>query len=99
MKIEYITNKIAGLGTHDLIQMEVGNNKKSADGYLFGLWGLIMHLIVLWGVLDANFHSPILNNLPTVPPLNNPPAKRLFLFVADGLRYRTFAEETPPYLK
>ncbi|KAK0078653.1 hypothetical protein PV325_002228 [Microctonus aethiopoides] len=79
--------------------MEVGNNKKSADGYLFGLWGLIMHSIVLWGVLDANFHSPILNNLPTVPPLNNPPAKRLFLFVADGLRYRTFAEETPPYLK
>ncbi|KAI4476099.1 hypothetical protein M0804_013895 [Polistes exclamans] len=58
-----------------------------------------MHFVLLWGILDINFHSPIIQGLPVVPALQNAPAKRLLLFVADGLRYRTFIENLPPYLK
>nr|XP_050863201.1 GPI ethanolamine phosphate transferase 1-like isoform X1 [Vespula vulgaris] len=72
-------------------------NKNST--YLFVLWTLIIHFVFLWGVLDINFHSPIIQGLPVVPGLKNAPAKRLILLVADGLRYRTFRENIPPYLK
>ncbi|XP_076164323.1 GPI ethanolamine phosphate transferase 1 isoform X2 [Ptiloglossa arizonensis] len=37
--------------------------------------------------------------LPSVPVLENAPAKRLVLFVADGLRFRTFIESPPKFLK
>ncbi|KAG7200113.1 hypothetical protein KM043_000557 [Ampulex compressa] len=70
----------------------------SYNAVLTGFWGLIMHLCLLWGVLDVNFHSPIVRGLPIVQPPSNAPAKRLLLFVADGLRYRTFIETPPPYL-
>ena len=63
------------------------------------LWGFIMHLILLWGVLDANFHSPIISGLSVVPMPKGAPAQRIFIFVADGLRYRTFRDHIPPYLK
>lgn len=63
------------------------------------LWGLFMHIILLWGVMDANFHSPVIPGLPVIPMPNGSPAKRVFIFVADGLRYRTFKDYTPPYLK
>lgn len=66
---------------------------------IFVLWGLFMHLILLWGVLDVNFHSPIIRGLPIVPAPSEPPAKRLLLFVADGLRFQTFIEKPPPYLR
>ncbi|KAI4483722.1 hypothetical protein M0804_007982 [Polistes exclamans] len=72
-------------------------NKNST--YIFVSWTLIMHFVLLWGILDINFHSPIIQGLPVVPALQNAPAKRLLLFVADGLRYRTFIENLPPYLK
>ncbi|XP_014214600.1 GPI ethanolamine phosphate transferase 1-like [Copidosoma floridanum] len=62
------------------------------------LWGFFMHLIFLWGVMDANFHSPIVTNLSAVPMPSSPPAKRVVVFLADGLRYRTFKHDTPPYL-
>ncbi|CAG5106878.1 Similar to PIGN: GPI ethanolamine phosphate transferase 1 (Homo sapiens) [Cotesia congregata] len=74
-------------------------HKQSTEGYLFGICGLIVHLVILWGVLDANFYSPVLNDLPVVEPLSGAPAKRLFLFVADGMRYRTFSSEPAPFLK
>ncbi|KYN03627.1 PREDICTED: GPI ethanolamine phosphate transferase 1 [Cyphomyrmex costatus] len=73
--------------------LEMGNN------YLFALWGLTMHLILLWGVLDVNFHSPIIRGMPIVPAPKGAPAKRLLLFVADGLRFQTFIEKPPPYLR
>lgn len=72
---------------------ETGNN------YLFGLWGLTVHLIILWGVLDVNFHSPIIKELPVVPASSGSPAKRVLLFVADGLRFQTFIDKPPPYLR
>lgn len=69
------------------------------NNYLFIIWGLTMHLIFLWGVLDVNFHSPIIQELPNVSILKNAPAKRLVLFIADGLRFRTFIEAPPKFLK
>uniref|UniRef100_V9IA09 GPI ethanolamine phosphate transferase 1 n=2 Tax=Apis cerana TaxID=7461 RepID=V9IA09_APICE len=69
------------------------------NNYLFIIWGLTMHLIFLWGTLDINFHSPIIQELPNVSILKNPPAKRLVLFIADGLRFRTFIETPPKFLK
>ncbi|KOC64725.1 GPI ethanolamine phosphate transferase 1 [Habropoda laboriosa] len=69
------------------------------NNYLFIIWGLTMHLILLWGVLDVNFHSPIIQKLPNVPILKNAPAKRMVLFVADGLRFRTFIETPPTFLR
>lgn len=63
------------------------------------LWGFIMHIILLWGVLDANFHSPIIQGLPVINAPTGAPAKRILVFVADGLRYRTFKQFTPPYLR
>lgn len=73
--------------------LETGNN------YLFSLWGLIVHLILLWGVLDVNFHSPIIKELPVVPAPSGSPAKRVLLFVADGLRFQTFIDKSPPFLR
>lgn len=73
--------------------IEMGNS------YVLALWGLIMHLILLWGVLDVNFHSPVIRGLPIVPAPTGAPAKRLLLFVADGLRFQTFIEKPPPYLR
>ncbi|XP_046492367.1 GPI ethanolamine phosphate transferase 1 isoform X1 [Neodiprion pinetum] len=67
-------------------------------GYLFWIWGSLMHVAILWGVLDVNFHSPVLKGLPPIQLPSAPPAKRLVLFVADGLRFRTFIEDPPPYL-
>lgn len=73
--------------------LEMGN------GYLFGLWGLIMHLVLLWGVVDVNFHTPIIKELPVVAAPRGAPAKRVVLFVADGLRFQTFMYKPPPYLR
>lgn len=63
------------------------------------LWGVLMHLLVLWGVLDVNFHSPIIPNLSPVPFPKGAPAKRAFIFVADGVRFRTFDYISPAYLR
>lgn len=89
-----VTNcELSDPGKYKKQWIEMGSN------YLFALWGLTMHLILLWGVLDVNFHSPIIGGLPIVPAPSEPPAKRLLLFVADGLRFQTFIEKPPPYLR
>ncbi|XP_072767343.1 GPI ethanolamine phosphate transferase 1 [Anoplolepis gracilipes] len=90
----------------DIANCQLSNSRKYKkhwleldNNYLFGLWGLIVHLVLLWGVLDVNFHSPIIKELPVVPAPSGPPAKRLVLFVADGLRFQTFIDKPPPYLR
>ncbi|XP_008204852.1 GPI ethanolamine phosphate transferase 1 isoform X1 [Nasonia vitripennis] len=76
------------------------NKKKPAQSsrIFIIIWGFVMHIIFLWGVMDANFHSPIIQGLPVVPMPSGSPAKRILVFVADGLRFRTFKSFTPPYL-
>ncbi|KAL3858880.1 hypothetical protein ACJMK2_009129 [Sinanodonta woodiana] len=48
--------------------------------------GIIVHVIFFYSIFDIYFSSPIVHGMtPQLSPLK-PPAKRLVLFVADGLR-------------
>lgn len=49
-------------------------------------YGLVVHLIVFKGVLDVYFSSPITGGITPIKSTSNPPAKRVVLIVADGLR-------------
>jgi len=94
--------RLSNIADHESSDSEKFHKKQwieMGNSYLFVLWGLTMHLILLWGVLDVNFHSPIIRGLPIVPAPSGAPAKRLLLFVADGLRFQTFIEKPPPHLR
>ncbi|XP_059613178.1 GPI ethanolamine phosphate transferase 1 [Phlebotomus argentipes] len=58
--------------------------------YKFFLFGVVIHLIFLSSIFDIYFLSPIIRELTPQKDLENPPAKRLVLFVADGLRAESF---------
>ena len=58
----------------------------------FIISGLFVHLVFLASIFDIYFKSPVVNGItPQIIPLKAP-AKRLVLFVADGLRADTFFE-------
>lgn len=60
------------------------------------LSGVLIHFILLLSIFDIYFKSPIINNVPPCETKSKPPAKRLVLFVADGLRAESLikAKET-----
>ena len=67
------------------------------------LVGPILHLLFLASVFDIHFKSPLVDSpLPPIPDRHNkapPPADRLVLFVADGLRAESFYQKgAAPYL-
>uniref|UniRef100_A0A8C8SYA2 GPI ethanolamine phosphate transferase 1 n=1 Tax=Pelusios castaneus TaxID=367368 RepID=A0A8C8SYA2_9SAUR len=72
---------------------------------IFIITGLLVHCVFLASIFDIYFTSPLVHGMtPQLTPLP-PPAKRLVLFVADGLRADTLYElddnATPraPYLR
>lgn len=54
------------------------------------IYGLFAHLLFLASIFQIYFQSPIIAGLPSQLNFDNPPAKRLVLFLADGLRAESF---------
>lgn len=59
------------------------------------IYSVILHIVLLGSIFVIYFRSPVLTNLQPQPPLSAPaPAKRLVLFVTDGLRAESFFHES-----
>lgn len=70
------------------------------------LLGVFVHVIYLAAIFDVYFKSPIVQDLKPLPVTTNAPAKRLVLFIADGLRAdkffqtsRDFPKSRAPFLR
>lgn len=55
-----------------------------------GILGFFAQLMLLLSIFDIYFKSPIISGIPDQQIDYEPPADRLVLFVADGLRSDTF---------
>lgn len=72
------------------------------DNWLATLTGPALHLIFLVSIFDIHFKSPIVQvpDPPASPLQNVAPARRLVLFVADGLRAQSFYQPgVAPYIR
>ncbi|XP_033753855.1 GPI ethanolamine phosphate transferase 1-like isoform X2 [Pecten maximus] len=69
------------------------------------LTGLFVHIILFYSIFDIYFTSPLVHGMTPQVSSESPPAKRLVLFVADGLRADKFFEmdsdgkSRAPYLR
>lgn len=59
---------------------------------LFGILSIVIHSIFLYSVFDIYFKSPIIHGMTPYSTPISPPAKRLVLIVADGMRADKFFE-------
>jgi phosphatidylinositol glycan class N len=56
------------------------------------LLGIVVHVIIFYSIFDVYFKSPLVHGMSPIEKLTDQesPAKRLVLFVADGLRADSF---------
>ncbi|KAH7674421.1 GPI ethanolamine phosphate transferase 1 protein [Dioscorea alata] len=54
--------------------------------------GIVLHAVYMLSIFDIYFKTPIIHGMDPVPQRFTPPAKRLVLLVADGLRADKFFE-------
>ncbi|RUS89593.1 hypothetical protein EGW08_002611 [Elysia chlorotica] len=54
--------------------------------------GIFVHIILFYSIFDIYFTSPLVHGMTPLTVPNQPPASRLILFVADGLRADKFFE-------
>jgi len=54
--------------------------------------GILVHLVIFYSIFDVYFKSPLVNGMAPIEksPEQTSPARRLCLFVADGLRSDSF---------
>ncbi|CAL9060247.1 GPI ethanolamine phosphate transferase 1-like isoform X1 [Musa acuminata AAA Group] len=64
---------------------------KRRERWLVGL-GIVLHAVYMLSIFDIYFKTPIVHGMDPVPQRFSPPAKRLVLLVADGLRADKFFE-------
>uniref|UniRef100_A0A0K0CYW9 GPI ethanolamine phosphate transferase 1 n=1 Tax=Angiostrongylus cantonensis TaxID=6313 RepID=A0A0K0CYW9_ANGCA len=67
----------------------------------FALAGVLIHAVLIYSIFDIYYTSPVISNVPAHEITNqNPPAKRLVVISADGLRLDTFFQhsERSPFL-
>ena len=70
------------------------------DNWLATFTGPALHLILLASIFDIHFKSPIVQVPEPQPPSVPAPARRLVLFVADGLRAQSFYQPgAAPYIR
>ncbi|KAJ8952590.1 hypothetical protein NQ318_004137 [Aromia moschata] len=72
-------------------------NPNRDQRYKIIVWGLLVHLLLLFAVFDIYFASPLDQGMTSVRSTSSPPAKRLVLIVADGLRADAVIGESKAY--
>ncbi|KAG5891228.1 hypothetical protein JTB14_004343 [Gonioctena quinquepunctata] len=83
----------SGVYSLDIEMSEDVNKENETRKYKIFLQGLLIHLLLLLAVFDIYFASVLDHTMTPIRSTDSPPAKRLVLIVADGVRAETIFEE------
>lgn len=78
-------------GSSEASKMKKKTWMRRTEKWLVAL-GIILHAVYMLSIFDIYFKSPIVHGMDPVKPRFSPPAKRLILIIADGLRADKFYE-------